>query len=272
MLQKVLLFITLSILCLSTKSYANDLVFSDSTKTIRELKENIEGLDKAKEDLYLKLKDFAPDQKLRSYFRDDLSLLDLENMRSIIDEYNKNKQELEKELQERSKQLLDTSMVRKNLLEEKKELYKKLTSFIKTNEYSNYLEYIKSDTTIYFERKEIDSDIYRKQEIINTKVNILEEKIKEHRIYLEESLQRLVESKMDERLELLNQNKSFALLKNKQKIEVIEKTIEKAQILINELSIQNINDTNSISINNRKKIEIYKVVVNKLEEFKKKFK
>jgi len=122
-------------------------------------------------------------------------------MRYIIDEYNKNKQNLERELQEKSKQLLDTTGIRKNLLEEKKELYKKLTSFIKTNEYSNYLEYIKSDTTIYFERKEIDSDIYRKQEIINTKVNVLEEKIKEHRIYLEESLQRLVESKMDERLE-----------------------------------------------------------------------
>jgi len=85
-----------------------------------------------------------------------------------------------------------------------------LTTFIKIEQYNNYLDYIKSDTTIYFERKEIDSDIYRKQEIINTKVNVLEERIKEHRIYLEESLQRLVESKMDEKLELLKQNKNFS--------------------------------------------------------------
>jgi len=85
--------------------------------------------------LYLKIKDFAPDQKLKSYFREDLTLIDLENMRIIIDQYNKNKLNLELKLQEKSKQLIDTSDIKKNLLEEKKELYKKLTSFIKTSEY-----------------------------------------------------------------------------------------------------------------------------------------
>lgn len=267
MLQKIILFITLFVSFFLPESYANDLVVSDSTKTIRELKENIEWLDKAKEELYLKIKDFAPDQKLKSYFRDDLTLIDLENMRVIIDLYNKNKLNLEIQLQEKSKQLIDTSDIKKSLLEEKKELYKKLTSFIKTSEYSNYLEYIKSDTTIYFERKEIDSDIYRKQEILNTKVNILEEKIKEHRTYIEESLQKLVEWKMDEKLELLKQNKNFSVLKNTQKIEVIEKTIIKTQSLI-----KSYEDDSSNTLNNNKKIEVYKIVLAKLQDFKNSFK
>ncbi|MDD3793554.1 MAG: hypothetical protein PHI37_01985 [Candidatus Gracilibacteria bacterium] len=269
MLQKIFIFLTLFVSFFGAQSYANDLVFSDSTKTIRELKENIEGLDKAKEDLYIKIKDFAPDQKLKSYFREDLTLVDLENIRLIIDEYNKNKYVLEIELQEKSKQLLDTSDIRKKLLEEKKELYKKLTSFIKSSEYSNYLEYIKSDTTIYFEKKEIDSDIYRKQEILNNKVNILEEKIKEHRIYIEESLQKLVEGKMDEKLEFLKQNKNFSGLTNIQKVEVIEKTIIKTQTFIKsyEDEIQN-----SANINNNKKIEVYNIVLQKLEDFKNSYK
>lgn len=269
MYKNLFLFITFFISFFSTVSCANDSVISDSTKTIRELKENIEWLDKAKEDLYIKIKDFSPDQKLKSYFRDDLNLVDLENMRYIIDSYNKNKSLLEVDLQEKSKQLLDTSDIRKKLLEEKKELYKNLTKYIKTDSYDDYKEYIKSDTTIYFEKKEIDSDIYRKQEILNTKVNVLEEKIKEHRTYIEESLQILVEWKMDEKLELLKQNKNFTALKNTQKIEVIDKTIIKTQSLIKsfeeESSISN-------SLNNTKKIEVYKIVLYKLQDFRNSFK
>lgn len=265
MLKKLFFYVTLFVFILSTKSYADDLVISDTTKTIRELKENIEWLDKAKEDLYIKLKDFAPDQKLKSYFKEDLNLVDLENLRITIDEYNKNKNILERELQEKSKQILDTTEIRKELLEEKKELYKNLTKYIKVDQYENYKEYIKSDTAIYSERKEIDSDIYRKQELINTKVNILEEKIKEHRTYLEESLQRLVEWKMDEKLEFLSKNKNFANLKNEEKVLVIDKTIIKTQTLITEF--QNEDLVTSSNLNNTKKIEIYNIVLNKLKEF-----
>jgi hypothetical protein len=48
-----------------TESFANDLVFDDEAKTIRELQENIEELDKDKEEIIIKSKDFSPDSTLK---------------------------------------------------------------------------------------------------------------------------------------------------------------------------------------------------------------
>ena len=72
---------------------------------------------------------------------------------------------------------------------------------------------------------------------------------------------------MDEKLELLKQNKNFSVLKNTQKIEVIEKTIIKTQSLI-----KSYEDDSSNTLNNNKKIEVYKIVLAKLQDFKNSFK
>jgi len=72
---------------------------------------------------------------------------------------------------------------------------------------------------------------------------------------------------MDEKLELLKQNKNFSVLKNSQKVEVIEKTIIKTQSLI-----KSYEDDSSNSLNNNKKIEVYKIVLSKLQDFKNSFK
>ncbi|MDD2907341.1 MAG: hypothetical protein PHH98_01740 [Candidatus Gracilibacteria bacterium] len=274
MLKKIILFITLFVMFSSTKSFAYDLVLSDEGKTIRELKESIEGLDKVKSELYNKLNDFNPDQKLKTFFRDDLVLADLDNLRKIIEQYIKNNSLLEEELSEKSKKLLDVTDIRIKLLEEKKDLYKKMTPFIKSDSYQNYLDYIKSDTAIYSEKKEIDSSIYRKQEIINSKVTILEEKIKEHKTFLEDSLKTLVEGIMDEKINYLSNNKSFSELTNIEKTKILEKTTIKIQnnidIMKNEALLDN--STIFIKVNNDKKIEIYNIVLKKLEDFKNSFK
>lgn len=274
MLKKIILFITLFVMFSSTKSFAYDLVLSDEWKTIRELKESIEWLDKVKSELYNKLNDFNPDQKLKTFFRDDLVLADLDNLRKIIEQYIKNNSLLEEELSEKSKKLLDVTDIRIKLLEEKKDLYKKMTPFIKSDSYQNYLDYIKSDTAIYSEKKEIDSSIYRKQEIINSKVTILEEKIKEHKTFLEDSLKTLVEWIMDEKINYLSNNKSFSELTNIEKTKILEKTTIKIQnnidIMKNEALLDN--STIFIKVNNDKKIEIYNIVLKKLEDFKNSFK
>gem|GEM_PF-6103343 len=149
-----------------------------------------------------------------------------------------------------------------------------MTTYIKVEYYQSYLEYIKSDTVIYSERKEIDSDIYRKQEIINNKVNILEEKIREHKSYLEDSLKKLVEETMDEKIAFLSNNKSFSALENKEKVLILEKTIFKISNNIESLKNQNqINDLSTfVKVNNDKKIEIYNIVLKKLEDFKNTYK
>lgn len=249
-----------------TKSYANDLVVSDSSKTIRELKESIES-DKTKSEIHLKLKDFSPDQKLNSFFRDDLNAQDIWNVKLIIEQYNKSKENLEDDLLNKSKQLLDTSSIKVKLLEEKKKFYIDLTKYIKMDQYQSYLDYIKSDTTI-------DSNIYRKQELVNTKVTILEEKIKEHKENLEDSLQKLVENKMDEKVYFLSQNVNFSNLDNNEKIKILDKSIYKIDWLIEKMKSDNLNlwTSNFIKSNNIKKIEIYNIVLNKLESFKNTYK
>lgn len=274
MLKKLFLFIILFLTISWTKSYAWDLVLSDETKTIRELKESIEWLDKVRNDLYTKLQDFSPDQKLKTFFRDDLTMADLENLKLIIEQYINHKSLLEAELLDSSKKLLDVTDIRIKLLWEKKELYTNMTQFIKVESYQNYLDFIKSDTAIYSERKEIDSSIYRKQEIINNKVTILEEKIKEHKSYLEDSLKILVEWRMDEKITILSNNKSFLELDNTDKIKILEKTILKINNTIETMKTDSIweNISTFVKVNNDKKIEIYNIVLQKLEDFKNSYK
>lgn len=274
MFKKLFLFIILFLTISWTKSYAWDLVISDETKTIRELKESIEWLDKLRNDLYTKLQDFSPDQKLKTFFREDLTMTDLESLKLIIEQYINHKSLLEAELLDSSKKLLDVTEIRIKLLWEKKELYTKMTQFIKVDSYQNYLDFIKSDTAIYSERKEIDSSIYRKQEIINNKVTILEEKIKEHKTYLEDSLKILVEWRMDEKITILSNNKSFLELANTEKVKILEKTILKINNTIESMKTDSIweNISTFIKVNNDKKIEIYNIVLQKLEDFKNSYK
>lgn len=253
-----------------TESYANDLVFDDESKTIRELKENIEELDKNKDELIIKSKDFSPDSLLKSYFRDDLNSKDLTNLKVIIDDYNKDRRRLELELNKLSKELKTTTNIKIKLLEEKKDLYKRLTPFIKVDNYKDYLKYIKADTSLYSEKKEIDSDIIRKQEIINNKVEVLEERIKRHKSYLEDNLRMLVEKKLEEKISQLSENPWFASLTTENKIKVLNKTILKIQWRID--TIKEINTITESWIyswsSNEKKIEIYNITLEKLREFK----
>ena len=67
-MKLLILFITFFILTsniITTNAVNNELVFIDESKSIRELKENIEILDKNKEKLIEKSKDFSPDLVLK---------------------------------------------------------------------------------------------------------------------------------------------------------------------------------------------------------------
>jgi hypothetical protein len=245
----------------------NDLNFNDNTKTIRELRENIEELDRTKDELYIRSIDFSPDVVLRWYFRDDLTKSDLDELKNIIDDYNYNRRILEKDLNSLSRSLLDTSVVIKNLLEEKKDLYKKMTPFIKISHYDDYINYIKSDTSIYSKKTEIDSSIIKKNEIINNKVWVIEERIREHRTYLEDNLRLIVNQRLDERINIIAKNPWFIKLENSRKIEILNATLEKTNNEINKLTLSEWFLNNSIL----QKIEIYNITYRKLEEFRNSF-
>ena len=272
MLKKILFFIFTTLLF--TKSFANDLDFIDEWKTIRELKENIENLDKNKIDLDLKIDSFATELYLIDYLKENLTYADFENLKNIISDYNKDRYRLEKIFNDKSINLKDTKKTKIKLLEVKKELYKNMTPYIKQENYSDYLEYIKSDTSLYSEQKELDSDILRKQEILNNKVETLEKRIVRHKEYIENNLILLVEKKIEEKIFNLNENKDFLALNNDNKINILNKTILKIESRITELKeIEYIDSVNLYLISsNEKKIEIYNIALEKLEVFMKEYK
>lgn len=267
-MNKYIFLTFLVLILLPFKSFwNNDLNFNDSTKTIRELRENIEELDRTKDELYIRSMDFSPDVVLRGYFRDDLTRQDLEILKSVIDDYNFNRRILEKDLNSLSKSLVDTSIIRKNLLEEKKELYKKMTPFIKISHYDDYINYIKSDTIIYSEKTEIDSSIIKKKEMINNKVWAIENRIREHRSYLEDNLRSIVNERLDERISIIASNPWFINLENNRKIEILNAALEKTNLEINKLAVSEWFMNNSVL----QRIEIYNITYRKLEEFRNSF-
>ncbi|MDR2411750.1 MAG: hypothetical protein LBD88_04210 [Candidatus Peribacteria bacterium] len=198
----------------------------DKQKTIKELKENIEELDKVKTELTT-IKDFVLDKTIEPFLRKNLNRNDYSTIEKIAKEYNETKNVLEANLIEASKNLLDTTELSKKLSNLTREFYEDLLEFVDINNYSNYIYYIKEQTNFYTEEKELDTDIIKKTEIVHEKITNIEEKIKEHKDYLDETLKELINSKVDEKINQLLADSVFSNLSNKEKIESINKIILK---------------------------------------------
>ncbi len=245
-------------------SYA-EVDLNDENKSIRELKENITELDKSKTVIIDEIRKNNPIDDLTWYFNDNLTSADLEEIKNIINVYIKRKNELYLELENKAKNLDSTDEIKSSLLEEKKFMYKSLLPYISTYNYDNYLEYIKSETTLYNEKTWLESDIIRKNEIISNKVEILEEKIIRHKSYIEDSLRIIVNERMEQKLEIIRKNPKFIKLSYLEKIEFLDNTINKIDGKINELEELWQNDSYQL---NNKKISIYILVKMSLINFK----
>jgi len=79
---------------------------------------------------------------------------------------------------------------------------------------------------------------------------------------------------MDEKLSILSNNKIFLELDNNDKTKILEKTIFKIKNTIEILKLDSLKNEIStfIKINNDKKIDIYNIVLKKLEDFKNSYK
>jgi hypothetical protein len=177
--------------------------------------------------------------------------------------------------------LLPVVVERRLLLEEKRKLYSWLIPYINIRYKAEYLDYIRTDAKIFNEQKDVSTDIISKQEILSNKVEIIENKIQEHKDYLNESIKIVIETKLDEKITNLNQNETFKVLNTESKIKVLNKTIDKVKLKLNDLEDSN-NLNWSWALNNSwtwiivnsnsnildKKIQTYYIAVEKLEEFR----
>lgn len=257
----------------TANSYLNELVFYDDWISINELKENIDELDKESLNLNNEFKELSTDYKLKTFLRNDLTITQIRKIRKITSEYNDNKSKIELILYEKIKSFSSTVIERKKLLEEKRKLYSWLIPYINTSNREEYLEYIRLDAKFFNVQKDISSDIIIKKEILSTKVENIEDKIKEHNDYINKNIKNIIETKLDEKINNLKLNKSFGSLSNKSKIKILDKTIKKI-IEKNNILKSNNNQTSTWWLNVVKsdflikKIEIYDIAIFKLNIFR----
>ncbi len=270
MMRRILLLIVAITFSLSfdiANSYDNELVvFEESQKSIRELKENINELDSDSKKLDDRLNDLNADYRLKFFLRTDLSSYDIKQIKVIVDSYNDAKKNIESKQYVNARNLDPTINEKKLLLEEKKKFYSGLIKYIDIRFKKQYLEYIKHDVIISTQKSDVTTDIIRKKEILNNKVESIENKIKDHKKKLNDNLNKLIEKKIKEKIESLKNNEKFRLLNKQTKVKVLDKTItvlkEKMQNY-KESSLQNHNSSQD------KKLQTYKIAIKMLEKFKK---
>ncbi len=247
-----------------------EVVFDENSKTIKELKNDLDKIEKKEEIISNKIENFIKDSKLKDYIRRDLTSAEKSKLEKLITNYNFKKSNLEKKLWWLSDPE-DLKKVQNKLLDEKIDLYKKMINFIKPNKYKFYLEYIKSDTKILVEKKEIVTEKVETKKVISKKVEILEEKIKEHKISLENDIKELINKKLEEKIKSLEKNKDFVNLTTKNKIRLLDKTIAKAKNKLRLLQDSLNKLEKPVFLESYKlKINVYELSIEKLVKFREK--
>lgn len=257
-----------------TNASENGLDFSDDWKTIKELKESIDVLDRASLELDQELVDLNADYELKSYLRTDLSLVEINKIKILVANFNRTKTQMEDLLQEKAKKMLAVVEDKKAVIELKRSFYNSLIPYINYEYNNEYLEYIKTDAKIFSEQKDLSLDIVAKKEILSNKVEKIEWKIQEHKDYINKSLSIVIEKKLDEKVSNLANNESFKVLSSESKRKVLDKTIAKIKDKLNQIIKTNktISGTGtSIKINNDlfdKKVQTFQIAVDKLQDFR----
>lgn len=254
------IFITFFIFLLIPTSFAEyyEVGSFAEEKTIKEIKSDITTLDKQSLELDTNFKDLNSDYELKSFLKKWLSIIELNKIRRLVSDYNENKNKIDIVLYEKAKNIESTFEENKRLLEEKKKLYVWLTPYIDQDFKEDYLEYIKWDAEIFTKQKIVTTNIIKNKEILNSKVEALETKIKEHRSYIDTSVKNLVNKKLDEKIENLKNNPSFTKLDNESKIKVLDKTIVKIKIKLKNFDSEKV-DSN--------KVQTYNLALSKLIDF-----
>lgn len=235
----------------------------DNNKSIKELQENLNSLNQTKNQLNVEFFILNQNQKLKAFFKENLDDKDLENIEDIILNYLKDKNDVEDDIKEKILESLSTDNKKTELLELKKELYKALIPYIKVTQFDDYIEYIEQDVKILKEKLKLSDEMNLKNEIINSKISNIEEKIVEHRKYLNEKFTDLINTLIEEKINNLITNESFIKLSKEEQGSVIQKIIENIEVKINDLDIQ-ADKTDVLS----KKLEIYQKVYIKLLQLK----
>lgn len=254
----------------TANSNLNELAFSSENKTIRELKENIDDLNYRNSLLENDFKLLNSDYKLKGFLKEDLTKLQFNMVKKVVSKYSLEKNNIENKIEENLKHLKDIKELENNFLWIKKDFYIWLMPYIKNSSKNEYLEYIKSDIEILNKQNDLNTNIIVKKEVLNTKISSIEEKIKEHKEYINENIANIANETINKKIENIANNSSFIELNTQSKIKIIEQSIVKIRIKLqnnekwfnNSWSLLFTSDLNNMNEN------IYIIAINALESFK----
>lgn len=238
----------------------------EKPQSIRELWEDIEVLEKEKDLLEYKWKNFVVEgNSLSDLVKDDLSDLDKSVIESIvtsfIDKNQKNTTQLNfliSSWQESEK--IDS--LKWDIVRNKINFYSSLIPYINNEKSLAFKDYINSDINLNEKSKEVSVEIDRKSIERQERVQVLQEKIQENKETLRYSIEERVTELVKSRLEWFINKPWFTDLSDEQKISIFIKFIAKIEVLIGELESRD-NATSIIE----EKIILYKVVQNILQSY-----
>ena len=232
-------------------------------KWIKELSTEIHILKESEKIIKEESKVLQDKDMLLSFFRDDLTRVELRRIEKIISSFKFHRNYLENEFKEKAKNLEDVTETKEDIIYQRKSLYKDLAPYIKQDQIKNYLDYVKSDAESIQNKNNISVQIIANKEILNNKLSLIEWRIKENKETLNKQLEDAVIKKIDYKINQLKTNKKFAELDKNLKAKVIDKTIVKVKIRI--LNIENKPDLTDLE---SQKLDLYKLLKSSLEKYK----
>nr|MDD3719804.1 hypothetical protein [Candidatus Gracilibacteria bacterium] len=219
--------------------------------TIKELQQNIKVLEEKQGEITKKFSsDLGDIGDIKNFLKDNLSEKEVEEIKLIINNYNKSKENII----DNNNNLED---IKQSLLDLKKEVYKKLIPYIEQGNLQDYLNYIKTNVEVFKQGKDLDYEIDKNKELLEQKVSLIKEKIKVHESELKNEIDELINKKIDEKIDIIKNNEKFKILDLEKRKALISKTIEKIKEKLNDIEV---------TTENQKKIDIYNIVIQKLEE------
>jgi len=228
---------------------------ADNKKTIKELKEEVKIIDKKKEESDEKLDELKKDLLVKKFFKIDLSLSQKSKLNILIKNYKKKKQEINNNIIIKSKNLEDSSELKKELLINEKDFYWELLEYIDIKKYDEYLKYIKKNIEIINNKSNLNSSSAKKEIIIQNKVDNIKNKIKEHNNKTIDNTIILLNVRINKLLTKLVKKEKFKKLDNSWKIKLfdnlinaIDKKLENLKTKENKSKIQEIIINNKSSI------------------------
>lgn len=238
------IFLFFFILSLSQTTYANKSGLFVSDLTIKELSQNVEKLKEEKLNLEEKSKQLQKENgELSSFLKNNLAPKDITEIKEALETYQFEKNAIEQELTLLIQEKKDTEKTKRKLLQLKLDFYKYLAKYIDKSKKPAFIEHISFNIVSTKERKDLIEDINKTEELLDTKVTYIKDKIENHKEELENKIEASITEKISVRIEIIDSDKKYAVISKEAKNKIYKDFIEQIKLKQQELEKSNLSES-----------------------------